>query len=214
MIDELESLLPAAFFEMSFDVPHFQKAPKVESLKRTSYLPNTSSFLNEEPFVKVGLFWNEKSLWFGVRVSTAFEESFYPEYRNGDSLELFIDTRNLKTAGTIHRFCHHFVIFPPGLKGIKSQEVTRFRSDDRHLLCDPELIDIKASFQKRSYDLEVLIDAEALHGYDPLEFKQLGFTYRMNRRGGEPAHLALSSYHSAIENHPALWAELNLVRET
>ena len=111
----------------------------------------------------------------------------------------------LTIAGFITRFCHHFVFLPKPVDGICAQEITAFRTDDRHELCDASLLHVEGDFQKRSYSLKIFIPAECLHGYDPSSFDRLGFSYRIHRFGGDPQHFTLSSEYFVIEKEPSLW---------
>ena len=157
--------------------------------------------------------WNEKGLLFEFEIAKPFEEALYPDYQKGDSIELFIDTRDLKTAGFPTRFCHHFLILPQSVEGIESQEITRFRTDDTHPLADSDLIFCDTEFSKNAQRIRIRIASEALHGYDPLSFDRLGFNYRINRPGGEPGHFVLSSNVANPAGHPSLWASMKLIKK-
>lgn len=202
MLNELSPLPPASFFQMSAKIK--------KKVGRLTYLPDTSGLLNETMFARVAAIWAPGGLTLHVQVKKPLEESLYPKYREGDSLEFFFDTRDLKNAQSVHRFCHHFVFLPEEVDGIQAQEVTRFRSDETHELADPSLFVVQTTVNRRDYEMEIHIPKEALHGYDPSEFKRLGFTYRINRYGGDPQHFALSSRFFSLEKHPGLWATLIL----
>ena len=120
--------------------------------------------------------------------------------RSLELIELFFDTRDRKTIGFPTRFCHHFLIKIETLDGC---EVTRFRTDDAHELCEPSLIDVAGTSSK----VTLWFPKEILFGYEPAQFKRLGFTYRIN--GGEQNFTVLDA-DFAIEKHPSLWSTLNL----
>lgn len=206
-LDQISPLLPIDFFHIVHDL-HFLE--KKGSLGKQHQLADFSSFLFETSFAKVAMGWNGAGLSFAVHVGRPFQECFFPEYRKGDSVELFIDTRDLKSAGFLTRFCHHFVILPRAVEGIQAQEVTHFRSEESHELCDADKIELVADFQKSRYELQIFIPSECLHGYDPASFERLGFTYRINRWGGEGQHFAVSSSYLAIEQQPSLWSTLHM----
>jgi hypothetical protein len=199
----LTPLCPADFFSLSVDIPY----------AKMRALPDTSELLAEESFAQIELAWKETGIQIEALVEKPFEGSFLPDFAKGDCLELFFDTRDLKTSGFMTRFCHHFLIFPQPVQEISAQEITHFRTEDVHPLCDPSEILVSAHFERKRYRLEVSIPAECLHGYDPASFDRLGFTYRLNRCGGFPQHFAVSSHYYALDQHPALWPTLKLVKK-
>jgi len=180
----------------------FQVRAKVYRAGRKQLLPDTTGLLAEKKFADVALSWNPQGLSVYAKLKKAPEE--------GDFLELFIDTRDLKTTSSITRFCHHFLIYPEEVDGLQAIEVTRFRSDDSHELADSSLFVVDTSIKHSSYEMEIGIPKEALYGYDPTEFKRLGFCYRFVRKNAPPQHFAVSSKFFSIEKHPELWASLEL----
>ncbi len=200
LLHRLTPLSPADFFSLSIDLPDGKMRP----------LPDTSFLLAEDSFAKIGMVWTEAEIRIEAAIEKPFEDAFLPQFAQGDSLELFFDTRDLKTAGFMTRFCHHFLIFPKPVQEIHAQEITHFRTEDTHPLCDPAEIRVIPHFERKSYRLEIAIPRECLYGYDPASFDRLGFTYRLNRCGGPPQHFAVSSLYYAIEQHPALWGSLKL----
>lgn len=208
-MDSIVQLAPVDFFQISWDLPFAKEIPSRFSGSFT--LPDTSEFLGEDSFALMKMACHEKGLLIHARVEKPYEESFFPNWEKGDSLELFIDTRDLKTTGFMTKFCHHFVIVPE--KEGSAHEVTRFRTDDNHPLCSPEDILVTTSFEKKAYEMKIEISSACLHGYDPLSFDRLGFTYRFNRYGGAPQHFSVSSQDYAIERHPSLWASFKMKRD-
>jgi hypothetical protein len=206
-LDQISPILPVDFFAVTCDL-HEGKM-----LKKKHILPDFSELLYEDSFAKVFFGWDRGGLSFEIQVEKPFEECYFPEYRKGNSIELFIDTRDLKSAGFLTRFCHHFVILPKPVDGILAQEVTAFRTDDRHELCDPDKIQIKTALERRNCKLEIFLPSECLHGYDPSSFDRLGFTYRINKVEKNPQHFALSSDYLAIENVPSRWASMQMREE-
>jgi hypothetical protein len=202
-LEELEALFPIDFFSMEVDLP---KGKKVD-------LPDTSSLLSEEAFAELKCSWTKEEFILEVRVHKPFEESFFPDFEKGDSLELFFNTRTLKNIGFPTRFCHHFLILPNEVNGITSREVTHFRGSESRPLCSPEDIIVTTDFRRSKYILRVQLATTALYGFDPLVFNHLGFTYRLNRYRGAPQHFAVSSSFYSIAEHPSLWASLLLINQ-
>ncbi|MCB1117252.1 MAG: hypothetical protein KDK50_01580 [Chlamydiia bacterium] len=211
MFEDVPALRAATFFKLSFPLPRSDRLDAKKGLKKPFLLPDISEFLDEDSFARVAMAWNEKGLFVVVDVDKAFEESAFPELQRGDSFELFIDTRDLKSAGTVTRFCHHFVFFPKEDDECKSQEITRMREEDSRELADPDDLSVDTTFNRKSYTMEIAISNDALYGYSPKEFNRLGICYSVNRKGGDPQSFAVSSHEYAFSKHPALWATGELV---
>jgi hypothetical protein len=169
--------------------------------------------LGEESFADLYCGWSEERLAFACDVHLPFTRVIEGDFRKGDSLELFIDTRDLKSKGVISRFCHHFVFTPGELQGFHGREVTRFRNEDIHRLCHPEDLQVEVDIQAKGYRLDIEIPTQCLFGFDPVASPRIGFTYRLNRSGGAPQHFAVSSEEYAIEQHPATWGTFKLEKE-
>lgn len=193
ILEEVKPLLPLHFFRFAGDL-HYGKV--LFPFKRFA-LPDPAKWFGEEIFGDVAMAWNEEGI--------LAEVLFHKEFAEGDSVELFIDTRDLKNAGFPHRFCHHFFLTSEG-----GSEITQFRTEDRHPLCDPKGIDVKTDFGKSNFRMHIFISSQCLHGYDTKLFNRIGFTYRLNRPRWESQHFAVSSRFYKIEQHPGLWATMTM----
>jgi len=206
LLEQLPSLPPLQFFSVEADVKYGKE------VKKGHLLPEFAELLGEVHFADVSLAWNEEGILVEVQVRKPFEEVFYPEYEKGDALEFFFDTRDLKTAGVPTRFCHHFLVLPKEVQGIQTHEISKFRTEDSHPLCDPDDIYVETKFTSRSYQISAAFPSSILHGYDPSSFDRLGFTYRISRPKDEAQHFSVSSLFYKIEQQPSLWASLKLVQ--
>jgi hypothetical protein len=200
-------IAPLHFFRLHVDL----KEGKQASSK--SLLPDTSDLLGEDHFADVGIAWHEMGLSVHLHAYKPFEEALYPKFTQADAIELFFDTRDLKEGGFSNRFCHHFLILPQEVQGVQALELTRFRTEDSHPLCEPEKIAISFRATSKEYFLDLHFPAEILHGYDPHQFDRLGFTYTIHRAGGAPQNFSLSSDYVSIAQNPSLWASCSLKRE-
>ncbi len=210
LLEHLPPALPIDFFSLECEVPHFKSfSKKIEKHP----LPDTTFLLHEEVFATISLGWNEEGILGFVEVKKPFEEARYPEVKEGDSIELFIDTRNIKSAGYATRFCHHIVILPMPCNGIECKELTRFRSEDSHPVTETLECEIKTQLLKHSYTVQFFLPEKVLCGYEPLSCPDIGFTYRINRLKGKPQHFSVSSLYYSIEQQPSLWATLHLKKE-
>ena len=214
--EEFIPLTPVNFFQISADCNYIspskeKKFPNITKAQaQKMMLPDTSKLCSEDPFAEVSMGWNEEGLEVYVRVNTPFKRAYYPEVERGDSVELFIDTRDVKTAGFNTRFCHHFFFLAEGVDGHFVGEITRFRTEDVHPLCDPNELKIKSLVQTSSYSLNIFIPSHCLYGYDPEQFKRLGFSYRINRADGYSQHFTVVTEDFPIEQQPSLWGSLIL----
>ncbi|MBS0626313.1 MAG: hypothetical protein JSS32_09710 [Verrucomicrobia bacterium] len=207
MFEDLPALMPIQFFGLACDCNFLKGVLKDD---RDFALPSTADCLDEESFADFYCSWNEEKISILAEVHVPFQKIGESDFRKGDSLEIFIDTRDLKSKAVITRFCHHFVFFPVEHQGHYGREISRFRNEDTHRLCSPEDLEVKADLKSNSYTLSIEIPAHCLLGYDPEAFPKIGFSYQLNRADGPPQHFAVSSHEYAIEQHPALWATLKL----
>lgn len=207
-------LAPRNFFAVEVDLHavDWEKGGSTKShpLSAKKYrLPLTTGLAEEEAFADVSLGWSDEGIIALVTYEQPFEKSVFPDIRNGDAIELLIDTRDVKSSGFNTRFCHHFFFLPNGVEGgARKGERTHFRTEDRHELCDPEELSLKPLNKKM---LELRIPSSCLNGYNPKDFQRLGFSYRLSRWGGPPQHFSVSSNEYTIDQQPSLWSTLRLV---
>lgn len=201
-MDKIVRISGLNFF--SFVIPVFQKSAKKLTDKKYK-LANLTEYKQTDPLEAVYCEYEEKGIRFHFCLAYPFQESKETDYRKGDSIELFLDTRDNKKSVGITKFCHHFVFFPDSKQG---KEITRFRLEDRHDFCDPEALEVKSTFDKNSFSIEVFIPSYCLHGYDPNQFDRIGFCYRINRYKEEPIAFSALTEEFAIEKSPSIWASL------
>lgn len=211
------ALSPINFFQISADcysLPPTKKSfPLLSGQNYQKYLlPNTSALCSEENFADIALGWNQEGIEAFVNIKRKYEQAYYPEVTVGDSVELFFDTRDVKTSGNNTRFCHHFFFLPESVEGHFAGEITRFRTEDTHELCDADELKVKVQLKDNSYQLQLFIPARCLVGYDPEQFDRLGFTYRINRSAGGPQHFSVTSAEYQLEQQPSLWSSLKLIK--
>lgn len=217
--NELAALKPVNFFQLQLDCRKLPSAGKkmngefrISERNLDEYSLPTTGFLTKDlVFAEVALGWSIEGIEAYIKVGCPFIKACYPQVASGDSVELFIDTRDIKTSGYNTRFCHHFFFFPEALEGKRAGELTRFRSEDAHDLCDPDELKVKAALKKDQYTLQAYIPASCLHGYDPEQYQYLGFTYRINH-GGRSQHFSVVSDEFRLEQQPSLWGSLKLIK--
>ena len=202
---------PEYFFLLEADC--YQWDGKWNSQKE---LPQFCKLLQNEPdpFAAVSMAWaqagDEKGggggLRFFVDVKQPNPQVAFPDIHKGDSIEFFIDTKNLKQARTTHRFCHHFYFLPERIEGIMARESTRFRTEDSHPHCASDDLEVKIVRKKKSYTAEIFIPEKCLVGFQPEKGSSIGFTYRINRTNEKAQHFVLSSSYCQIDQYPYLWS--------
>ncbi len=203
----LPSLSPAFFVQVRGEVAR----KETSGIERKMFkLPHYAWLVDEEPFADVYMGWNQEGVSLFFEIDKAFEEARYPQYEEGDSVELFLDTRDMKQATYAHRFCHHFLILPAEVHGVRALEITRLRADDKRPLCEADDLYVEAEFGKKKYTLKIGIPSACLYGFDPEVCDRLGFTYRINRGSGSAQHFSISSRSCPIAQYPAVWASMKL----
>lgn len=205
-------LSPLSFFQVGCDCRYLEGRAAELPKDRVAYLLPTTAFLSGEmAFAKVAMGWNEEGIALHIAIDRGELRCFFPEIVRGDSVELFIDTRDVKTSGYNTRFCHHFFFLPEAVEGIQAAERTHFRGEDAHPLCEESLLQVSIEHRPASYAMKIFIPAQCLIGYDPSQFDRCGFTYRINRFGGTPQHFSAASDDYAIEQQPSLWSSMSFV---
>lgn len=216
-MSELENLeggfAPVDFF-FSEEVDCYEVQDTKKELTKKHLLPAISEVFGEEVFAEVQMGWHQSGLFFQCQVEQNQPQAVrYPDFRMGDSIELFIDTKALTTAKTTHRFMHHFYFMPEAFEGHMKGECTRFRTEDTHPLCAEEQLGLTVTSRRNGYKAAIFISKECLVGYDPSTGGRLGFTYRINRPDGSCQHFAMNALDVRTDTMPCLWAVLKLVQE-
>lgn len=206
-LNQLSPILPIDFFQITLQAQPYNHK---EKWSKKHLLPNFSNLLSDPFFASVSMGIHQKGIHFHIAFLQAFSDCQLPNYQKGDSVEIFIDTRDLKSAGYLNKFCHHFIFLPIEVDGVKAMEVTTFRTDDRHELCESELLKVDSTFKKKSFEMEIEIPSRCLVGYDPTSFDRMGFTYRINRHVGNPQHFSLSSKYLTVEKESKKWSTVRL----
>jgi hypothetical protein len=211
MFEELPPFTPVNFFQLSADCFPIGTPIPIGNLKKY-LLPDTGGLTCEETFAQVAIGWHADGLHLLIKSKKPVERVAYPDIEKGDSVEIFIDTRDRKTSGYATRFCHHFFFLPEAVEGRQAGELSRFRTEDTHELCDPEELKVQSFNQKNNYTLQIFLPIQCLHGYDPEQFDRIGFTYRINRPNDPPQHFTVVSEDYQIEQQPSLWGSLRLIK--
>lgn len=216
--DDFAPITPVNFFQISTDCNYLEGLqsatfPLLNARNYRKYLlPDTSALCSEASFAQIAMGWNEEGLEFYAAINKPFQRAQYPEVERGDSVEIFIDTRDVKTSGFNTRFCHHFFFLAEAFEGHQAGEITHFRTEDTHPLCDSNDLRVKSQCKATSYTLNIFIPNQCLYGYDPGQFGRIGFTYRVNQFQGFSQHFSVVTDDYQIDQQPSLWGTIRLIK--
>lgn len=207
-------ITPTNFFQLRADCFRLPPSKNHFALSSKNYknylLPDTSILTNENSFSKVAMGWSSEGLEIFLWIDEPYSRTLYPQLEKGDSFELCIDTRDVKTSGYNTQFCHHFFFLPELVEGVQAGEITKFRTEDAHELCDSRELKVQSTFSTHHYLLQCFIPTHCLTGYDPEQFNRLGMTYRVNRFNDSPQQFSVLASEYKFEEQPSLWASIHL----
>jgi len=178
-----------AFCHFSFVCPFRPVPPRIDGNLRdwdeTSRIPDLMGVDGLKPFANLYMAWDDAGLYFGLEVRNKTRYKIDPRsHAQGDCLELWIDTRDLKDVHRANRYCHHFYFLPGGTGRDGKKPIGRQTSIERAREqappCPEESIQVGLRRLKRSYQMEIKLPAEGLNGFRPREFSRLGFTYLLH----------------------------------
>ena len=145
-------------------------------------LPALPELDGQTPFATVQVAYGEAGLFLGLRVPKQAQIAVNRQRpSNGDSLQVWVDTRGVSGGHRATRFCTHFVLLPAG-GGANRREPTGLqrpirRALDQPPMCDPEDISIAVDVGPDSYFLEALLPTHIVIGFEPEAGSIIGFQY-------------------------------------
>lgn len=210
-----------AFFHYSFICPFRPEPPKINGNLRDwddAYkLPDLMGVEGMQSFATFYMAWNDDGLYLGVEVKKKTRYKLDPKnFTEGDCLELFLDTRDVKDTHRANRYCYRFYFLPGGRGSQGKQPIGRQTSIDNAREqappCPEEAIEMGLRRLKRSYQMEIKIPAAGLHGFQPREFDRLGFTYLLH-----DSELGLQSWSAgrdqATATDPSTWGTVEFAMD-
>lgn len=201
-----QPLSPSYFFNFHLTCSKWNRG-----FEKKHLLPALCKLDGKSPFATVSIGWEQEGLHVQVEVLQDEIKVFYPDIQKGDSIELFIDTKNLKSAKTSHSFCHHFFFLPEPIEGIDRGEITRFRTEDTHPLCMKEDLECTIEHTKKGYTASIFIPERCLTGFQGEKNTKIGFGYRVNSSIELPQLFAIPKDTMVAEQYPYLLAEMQFV---
>jgi hypothetical protein len=210
MFEEIPSLSVMGFFLAEMPLRYVSSLERRKSIQKAIYaLPSFAKYLSEESFSSWYMAWSEDGLSIEVSVLAPFQKVEYPDFKKGDSLELFLDTRAMK-GKMFGEFSHQFVFFPETVGGVCFKEISRFSGNASHPLYKGDEVEVITDISSASYTMKIFLPTSALHGYDTSECLKLSCMYRLHRKNGSSQHFVISSDEYFWERNPSLWAQMNL----
>lgn len=169
----------------------------------------------ERQFADVRAAWTAAGLLFNVTVAGKQQPLWCRDERleDSDGLQVWIDTRATLNIHRASRYCHRYAFLPAGGGHSNTEPVAdqllinRARENARPIR--PRELQVATKITKNGYWLAAFVPAVALGGYDPLQHRQLGFTYAVYDR-----ELGLQTFASGpafpYDEDPTCWAVLEL----
>jgi hypothetical protein len=191
--------------------------PEAAGLDETYRLASFAELEDRPNWADIRAAWSEDGLAFAVIVTGKRQDPWCRTTRpeDSDSVQIWIDTRDVHNIHRATRFCHRFLFMPTGGGSGLSDPVAqwipinRAREHPRAIKGNDVLA--TSRIQRDGYLLEAFVAAEALTGFDPQEHPRLGFNYAVtDRELGEQTFSAGSP--TPYQEDPSLWATLELVR--
>jgi hypothetical protein len=187
---------------------------KLDDWSERNFLPQVS-LEGRPPFATVSMAWSAEGLWFACSVPRTKAPQVIPKrLASGDCLELYIDTRDIRSAHRAGRYCHKFVVAPVGGAGRGRNPIFEHQEIQRALatppLVQPDEIDLASEVRKDGYTMEMFFPASTLTGYDVEINRRLGLAYVLHDIEREmqvwPHQVDLP-----VWIDPGLWAVVELV---
>lgn len=211
-LDELKELSPKYTF------PNLETLENGEKTSETGvFAQNSTSVSNGKTFQVRGA-WNEKGIAFQFFVSGKTKTVWCNPNRpdESDRIELWLDTRNVHNVHRATRFCHRFVCLPEGTGENGENPAVIPLPINRTKQLPNEVpqgaIQVKSHVQRNCYSLFVYLSANALTGYEPTEFQEIGLTWALIDRDFPMKTLSAGVPFPFMED-PSLWYAIHMERE-
>jgi hypothetical protein len=210
-----------SFFDFAFVCPHRAQPPTIDGNLRDwspeEVLPDLMGVEDRDPFARLLASWDDSGLYFGFEISRKKTYKIKPkEPVKGDCLELWIDTRDLKDSHRANRYCHRFYLLPGGRGSDGKQPIARHThivgAREQSPPCPEDQIEVGLRRLKRTCQMEIKIPAAGLNGFQPREFRRIGFNYILHdAEKGQQSWTCDGDEERS--NDPSTWGTLELHRE-
>jgi hypothetical protein len=218
-------LPPRSLFQ--FAIPVVKRAAKWPlaglELDEGCRLPDLGSLdrntpASERRFADVRMAWAPEGLTITARVAGKSQPLWCRDSRldESDGLQVWIDTRATHSVHRATKHCHRYAFCPAGggrgdAEPVADQLLINRARENARPVRPRELL-VASQVEADGYRLAALVSAAALGGYDPNEYRQVGFNYAVIDR-----ELGLQTFSSGptlpYDEDPSCWATLDLVSE-
>jgi len=167
------------------------------------------------PFADLWMAWSPDGVWFALWVPRTKAPRVLPKrLAQGDCLELYIDTRDVRTAHRAGRYCHKFVVAPVGGPGHARRPLFEHQGIARALVNPPWVaqaqIEVASRVREDGYAIDLFLPAAALNGYDVEVTRRLGLAYVVHDVE-RPMQVWPHEADLPVWIDPSLWAVIELV---
>lgn len=206
-LDEMNDLPP------EFDFPDFETLEQSDS---SSSGPFSSK--NGKNFRVRGA-WNEKGIAFQFFISGKTRTLWCNPNRpdESDRIELWLDTRNVHNVHRATRYCHRLVCLPTGDGEDGEKPFATMLPINRTKQMPNEIpngaMKIASKVQRNCCSVLLYLSADALTGYDPSEFQDLGIAWSLIDRDFPQTTLTAGTPFPFTED-PSLWYSIHLLKKT
>jgi hypothetical protein len=208
---------PAALFKLRLPCPRRAKLwpPAAWQLDEACRLPSFAPLAGVPDLLELSLAWNPEGLAVrGLARGVGNARWCHPTRpEDSDGLHLWIATRPTGESHRAGRFCRRLALLPTGGGRLADTPVAVVATIPRTSEVPAPLpegsIQIAAKLLADGWQLEALIGAAALPGWDPAEIPRLGFFAALvDRRLGRLPCFAPPEF--PWDSDPTTWAELEL----
>ena len=152
---------------------------------KANLLPDLMALDGKDSFADVYFGWREDGVYLGFEIKGAPGLEIQPTRPlKGDGIQVWLDTRDVRSAHRASRFCHHFYFLPTGgtsNRPVAAQvRIRRARAQDKP--CEPQSITVAARVTKKGYRLSAYLPSDILIGFEPDDNTRFGFTYLIRDR--------------------------------
>jgi len=184
----MTTLVPNRFlFDFSFALAYRSKLPTIDGRLSgwtdADRLPSLGDLDNHADFAELWACWNERGLAIACSVSRKRQRLRCDpkRYWEGDNLRLCTDMRDTRNIRRATRFCQQFYFLPTGGGRRKKEAVAGVGRLQRAREEAPSVpaghIEVASRLTTGGYQLEAIIPASCLSGFDPAEHPRIGFYY-------------------------------------
>ena len=186
---------PAWLFDLGFPIKHFSgrlvNPDRLEWELADEYrIPALSSLSGGRRFAEMSIGWHSTGLFFHsrLRASSGKEAAFAANNWSAktQSCSVYIDTRWSPGVHRATSFCHRFDFLlnrptstQPVVRGHgELNPIQRARAAPANV--HPSDISVATFFRSDGYDIKAYLKGEALTGFSPEEFQEIGIFYTIN----------------------------------